>query len=45
MESNNTMPGVRPRIAVVGSINMDLVFRSPRMRAVGETITGHNFFQ
>lgn len=38
-------PEVRPCIAVVGSINMDLVFRTPRIPAVGETITGHNFFQ
>jgi len=47
MNSKNTgrPVGVRPRIAVVGSINMDLVFRAPRMPAVGETLTGHNFFQ
>lgn len=47
MDSKNTgtLPGVRPRIAVVGSINMDLVFKTPRMPVVGETITGQNFFQ
>lgn len=47
MKSKNagTPSGGRPRIAVVGSINMDLVFRTPRMPAVGETLTGHNFFQ
>lgn len=47
MKSKNTCipSGVRPRIAVVGSINMDLVFSTPRMPAVGETITGRNFFQ
>lgn len=32
-------------ICVVGSINMDLVLRTPRMPAVGETITGHEFLQ
>lgn len=37
--------GQRPRIAVVGSINMDLVFRSPRMPAIGETVKGTEFFQ
>jgi ribokinase len=34
-----------PAICVVGSINMDLVFRTPRMPVVGETITGHEFVQ
>jgi ribokinase len=34
-----------PVITVVGSINMDLVFRTPRMPAVGETIGGHGFRQ
>ncbi len=34
-----------PAICVVGSINMDLVFRTPRMPAVGETISGHDFVQ
>lgn len=32
-----------PFIAIVGSVNMDLVFRTPRMPAVGETIEGHAF--
>ena len=32
-------------ICVVGSINMDLVFRTPRMPAPGETISGHEFAQ
>jgi ribokinase len=36
---------MKPRITVVGSINMDLVFRTPRMPAVGETITGSEFRQ
>lgn len=34
-----------PIICVVGSINMDLVFRTPRMPGVGETIGGHEFVQ
>lgn len=32
-----------PHIAIVGSINMDLVLRTPRMPAVGETIEGQSF--
>lgn len=36
---------LRPNMTVVGSINMDLVFRTPRMPIVGETITGHDFAQ
>ncbi|TFW16571.1 ribokinase [Massilia arenosa] len=32
-------------ITVVGSINIDLVFCTPRMPAVGETITGNGFHQ
>jgi ribokinase len=31
------------RIVVVGSINMDLVIRTPRMPAPGETLRGHDF--
>ena len=34
-----------PSICVVGSINMDLVLLTPRMPAVGETITGSRFLQ
>ncbi|WP_317203421.1 ribokinase [Janthinobacterium sp.] len=34
-----------PRITIVGSVNMDLVFRTPRMPAVGETIAGREFRQ
>ena len=34
-----------PRITVMGSINMDLVFPTPRMPALGETITGGGFQQ
>lgn len=36
---------MKPRITVVGSINIDLVFRTPRMPLVGETITGEEFRQ
>jgi ribokinase len=36
---------MNPRIAVVGSVNMDLVFRTSRMPAIGETITGKEFHQ
>lgn len=31
-------------VLVFGSINMDLVARSPRLPTPGETLTGHNFF-
>jgi len=34
-----------PSICVAGSINMDLVFRTPRMPGVGETVSGHEFIQ
>ena len=33
----------KPRIAVVGSSNMDLVVKSPRIPAIGETILGEDF--
>ncbi|MBR7799828.1 ribokinase [Undibacterium fentianense] len=33
------------KIAVVGSINMDLVFSTPRMPLPGETLMGHQFHQ
>ena len=32
-----------PGVAVVGSINMDLVVRAPRFALAGETILGHTF--
>jgi len=32
-----------PRIAVVGSANVDLTFRTPRLPTPGETLTGHSF--
>jgi len=34
---------MNPRITVVGSLNMDLVVRSPRIPRPGETIIGHTF--
>src|SRR5207249_1980064 len=36
-------PGRRPRIAVVGSVNLDLVARCERLPRPGETITGASF--
>jgi ribokinase len=35
--------GSRPRVAVVGSLNMDLVVRGPRFPRAGETLTGTRF--
>jgi ribokinase len=32
-----------PQIAVVGSLNMDLVLRAPRCALAGETLLGHDF--
>lgn len=32
-----------PRIAVVGSVNIDLVTRAPRLPVPGETLLGTNF--
>jgi len=36
-------PGRRPRIAVVGSVNLDLVARCERLPRPGETVTGASF--
>lgn len=35
----------RARVVVVGSLNMDLVARAPRLPAPGETLAGHAFAQ
>src|SRR6478672_5369641 len=32
-----------PRICVVGSANVDLTFRTPRLPRPGETLAGHSF--
>jgi ribokinase len=37
------VPMARPRIAVVGSINLDLVARAERLPRPGETVTGATF--
>ncbi|MGF6780031.1 ribokinase [Paraburkholderia sp. GAS334] len=37
--------GTRGRVAVVGSLNMDLVARAPRLPRPGETLAGHAFAQ
>ena len=31
-------------VVIFGSINMDLVVRTPRLPAPGETLIGHTFF-
>lgn len=38
-----TARGVRDRVVVFGSLNMDLVARVPRMPEPGETLSGHGF--
>ena len=38
-------PMRRPRIIIVGSINMDLVYRTHQLPRPGETISGHSFRQ
>lgn len=46
MPEHGVMPEHRrPRIVVVGSINMDLVFHVPRLPQPGETLTGTSFQQ
>ena len=34
---------MKPRIVIVGSINMDLIGRTPRIPRPGETVLGHEF--
>lgn len=36
--------GIKPRIVVFGSINMDLVAKTPRLPIPGETLLGQSFF-
>ena len=36
--------GVKPNAIVFGSINMDLVVRTPQLPVPGETLLGHEFF-
>lgn len=36
-------PAGQPRVCVIGSINMDLVVRAPRLPVAGETILGTSF--
>jgi ribokinase len=36
--------GIKSRAIVFGSINMDLVARTPRLPVPGETLLGHDFF-
>ncbi|MFM0050098.1 ribokinase [Caballeronia grimmiae] len=38
-------PSSRGRVTVVGSLNMDLVARAPRLPLPGETLAGHAFAQ
>ncbi|WP_309249489.1 ribokinase [Paraburkholderia sp. CNPSo 3272] len=46
MTTDATRPTyARARVAVVGSLNMDLVARAPRLPAPGETLAGHAFSQ
>ncbi len=37
------MAKVKPRVCVVGSSNIDLTFRTPRLPKSGETLTGQSF--
>lgn len=37
-------PKIVPQIAVVGSLNMDIVLRVPRAPEAGETLLGHSMF-
>jgi ribokinase len=42
-QSDSEIPGKRPRIVVVGSINMDLVAQMGRLPRPGETVSGETF--
>ena len=43
MPYQETETSVKPKILVVGSINMDLVIKAERMPREGETLIGHDF--
>jgi ribokinase len=43
MSTTNEQESRPPRICVVGSVNMDLVVRSPRIPTPGETVMGRSF--
>ncbi|HWX12380.1 MAG TPA: ribokinase [Trinickia sp.] len=43
--NTNTPHSGAGRVVVIGSLNMDLVARVPRMPAAGETLAGHTFAQ
>ena len=45
MTTNSNKTATMTKITIVGSVNMDLVFRTPRMPAPGETLSGHQFLQ
>lgn len=44
-EKDVTNKAAQGRVAVVGSLNMDLVARAPRLPRPGETLAGHAFAQ
>lgn len=44
-ETNTRQAGGEGTVAVVGSLNMDLVVRVPRLPVAGETLAGHTFAQ
>lgn len=44
-ETNSQTTATKGTVAVVGSLNMDLVVRVPRLPAAGETLAGHTFDQ
>ncbi len=43
--SRATLSVMTRQILVVGSLNMDLIVRSPRIPVPGETIAGHGYFE
>ncbi len=44
-ERDVAIEGTRGKVAVMGSLNMDLVARAPRLPRPGETLAGHAFAQ